>query len=102
MPADPPADTEPPSLLAAARPWLIGVLHLPALPGAPSARLPVDRIAAQAAEDAALLADAGFSAVLREDLASEEALHRTAKDRIQRTDGAAPDHRPRSARPTLH
>jgi len=66
MPPAPSATAAPPSLLAAPRPWLVGVLHLPALPGAPAARLPVAEIAARAAEDAALLAEAGFSAVLLE------------------------------------
>jgi membrane complex biogenesis BtpA family protein len=56
----------PPSLLASPRPWLVGVLHLPALPGAPSASQPVAQIAAQAAEDARLLEEAGFTAVLLE------------------------------------
>ncbi|HTE06661.1 MAG TPA: BtpA/SgcQ family protein [Planctomycetota bacterium] len=55
-----------PSLLACDRPWLIGVLHLPALPGSPRAALPVDVVAAQAATDAALLQDCGFTAVLIE------------------------------------
>jgi predicted TIM-barrel enzyme len=44
----------------------VGVLHLPALPGAPSASQPVAQIAAQAAEDAQLLEAAGFTAVLLE------------------------------------
>lgn len=66
MPAAPRADAPPPALLAAPRPWLVGVLHLPPLPGAPAARLPVRQIAAQAAEDASLLAEAGFTAVLLE------------------------------------
>ncbi len=56
----------PPALLAAPRPWLIGVLHLPALPGAPAAARPVAELAADAAEDAALLQQAGFTAVLLE------------------------------------
>lgn len=65
MPQEP-APPAPPSLLAAPRPWLVGVLHLPALPGAPSASLPVAEIAARAAEDAATLQAAGFTAVLLE------------------------------------
>jgi uncharacterized protein len=56
----------PPSLLAAPKPWLVGVLHLPALPGAPAARLPVAQIAEQAAADARLLEETGFTAVLLE------------------------------------
>ena len=55
-----------PSLLARPTPWLIGVLHLPALPGAPEATLPVDTIAERAAEDADQLRRAGFTAVLIE------------------------------------
>jgi membrane complex biogenesis BtpA family protein len=54
------------SLLSCPQPWLIGVIHLPALPAAPSATLPVSRIAEDAVRDARLLADAGFTAVLLE------------------------------------
>lgn len=54
------------SLLHRSLPWLIGVLHLPALPGAPAARLPVERIAEQAVEDATVLAASGFTAVMVE------------------------------------
>jgi hypothetical protein len=55
-----------PSLLSRPAPWLIGVLHLPALPGSPDAELPVDAVASRAAEDAEHLASAGFTAVLVE------------------------------------
>ncbi|MCB9899164.1 MAG: BtpA/SgcQ family protein [Planctomycetes bacterium] len=55
-----------PSLTVRSQPWLIGVLHLPALPGAPAARLSVDVIARQAAEDALVLAESGFTAVMVE------------------------------------
>jgi membrane complex biogenesis BtpA family protein len=55
-----------PSLLARPAPWLIGVLHLAALPGAPDSRLSVDAVSEQALEDATQLARAGFSAVLVE------------------------------------
>ncbi len=55
-----------PILQACLRPWLIGVLHLPALPGAPRATLPADVIAAAAAHDARILQECGFSAVLIE------------------------------------
>jgi len=65
MPPDA-ASRGPPSLLAARRPWLVGVLHLPALPGAPGSILPVASIAAQAAEDANVLQETGFTAVLLE------------------------------------
>lgn len=54
------------SLLSRPAPWLIGVLHLPALPGAPECTLPVDSVAAQAVEDAVQLQRAGFTAVLVE------------------------------------
>jgi len=54
------------SLRACPRPWLIGVLHLPALPGAPGANVPVDVIAELAARDAISLASKGFTAVLVE------------------------------------
>jgi membrane complex biogenesis BtpA family protein len=62
----PTADPGVTSLLAGSAPWLIGVLHLAALPGAPESRLPVDAVAEQAAEDATRLARAGFGAVLVE------------------------------------
>jgi len=55
-----------PSLLCRPRPWLIGVLHLPALPGSPAAALAVADVAQRAAADARLLEEAGFSAVLIE------------------------------------
>ncbi len=48
------------------RPWLIGVLHLPALPGAPGAEQPVESVAATAAEDARVLEQAGYAGVLVE------------------------------------
>lgn len=47
-------------------PRLVGVIHLPALPGSPRHELPVDALAAAAARDAAALAAAGFDAVLVE------------------------------------
>ena len=53
-------------LLARPRPWLVGVIHLPALPGAPGASTPVGAIAEHAAEDARVLEDAGFTAVMIE------------------------------------
>ena len=55
-----------PSLLCLPRPWLIGVLHLPALPGSPASALPVADIAQRTAADAGVLADAGFTAVIIE------------------------------------
>jgi len=49
------------------RPWqLVGVVHLPPLPGSPRAALPVREIAASAARDARALASAGFDRVMIE------------------------------------
>lgn len=47
---------------------LIGMIHLPALPGTPRSQCPVDQIAAHAAGEAKQLADAGFDAVLVENM----------------------------------
>ncbi|MCW5765291.1 MAG: BtpA/SgcQ family protein [Phycisphaeraceae bacterium] len=47
---------------------VIGMIHLQALPGSPAARLPVARIAQQAADEARLLARAGFDALLIENM----------------------------------
>jgi uncharacterized protein len=49
-----------------ALPRLIGVIHLPALPGSPGAATPIATIAAAAAEDARSLAAAGFDGVMVE------------------------------------
>ncbi len=54
------------SLRACPRPWLIGVLHVPALPGAPGARVPIDDVVRRVVEDATLLQDTGFTALLVE------------------------------------
>jgi membrane complex biogenesis BtpA family protein len=62
--ASPGPDSPPPSLPPP--PWLIAVLHLPALPGAPGNSRSVAEIAAQAVEDARLIESAGFTAVLVE------------------------------------
>jgi uncharacterized protein len=64
QPASPPSGNAPPSLPSP--PWLIAVLHLPALPGAPKCRQSVDQIAEQAVADAGVLQEAGFTAVLVE------------------------------------
>jgi membrane complex biogenesis BtpA family protein len=45
---------------------LVGVIHLPPLPGSPRASQPADAIAASAAEDARVLAAAGFDAIVVE------------------------------------
>ena len=47
-------------------PWLIGVLHLPPLPGSPGSSRSVRAIADEAVEDARLLEQAGFTGVLAE------------------------------------
>jgi len=45
---------------------LVGVIHLPPLPGSPRSKLAIDEIARSAAEDARALADAGFDLVMIE------------------------------------
>lgn len=47
-------------------PPLVGVIHLPALPGSPKNDLRIDRIAEQAARDARALAAAGFDGIVVE------------------------------------
>lgn len=47
---------------------LIGMVHVPALPGTPLGRLAVKQIAAHAASEAKLLAKAGFDALLIENM----------------------------------
>ncbi len=47
-------------------PRLIGVIHLPPLPGSPRVRLPLAEVEAQVERDAAALAEAGFDAVVVE------------------------------------
>lgn len=47
---------------------LAGMVHVAALPGTPGSRLPVRDIARQAAAEARLLADAGFDAVILENM----------------------------------
>lgn len=54
------------SLQACPRPWLIGVLHLPALPGAPGFDEPVGSVRTRAADDARMLERCGFTAVIIE------------------------------------
>ncbi len=66
MQGDQPATRPVPALLRCPFPWLIGVLHLPALPGAPAARRAVRELAEEAAAEAQTLAACGFSAVLLE------------------------------------
>ena len=47
-------------------PQLVGMLHLPALPGAPQAELSLDAIEAATLREAAMLVDAGFDACIVE------------------------------------
>jgi membrane complex biogenesis BtpA family protein len=54
------------SMLSLQPPILIGMVHLPALPGSPNNQLPLDGIVRQAVADATTLKDAGFSAVMVE------------------------------------
>jgi len=44
------------------------MIHVPALPGTPRASMPVDQIAAHAADEAKRLADAGFDALIVENM----------------------------------
>jgi hypothetical protein len=48
------------------RPALIGVVHLPPLPGAPGADQPLERICEYAVDEARILAEAGFDAAIVE------------------------------------
>ena len=66
MPADSSSVRPVPRLLDLPSPWLVGVVHLPALPGSPGARLGVQELSRMAAEDACRLAEAGFGAVVVE------------------------------------
>ena len=54
---------------------IIGMVHLGALPGAPAARLSIERIARQAADEARVLADAGFDAVIIENMHDAPYVH---------------------------
>jgi len=57
-----------PFLTDAPRPALIGMLHVPALPGTPDHRRSMAEIVAHAAEEADLYAEAGVDAVLLENM----------------------------------
>lgn len=48
------------------RPFVIGVLHLPALPGSPNANEPIERITERATEEARILVETGFDGVIIE------------------------------------
>ena len=64
----PSASTAVTSLRVCSRPWLIGVLHLPALPGAPGAAIPIEDVARHAFEDALILQDLGFTDLMVENI----------------------------------
>ena len=57
-----------PFLTETASPALIGMLHVPALPGTPDHALPVGEIVARVGAEADLLAEAGVDAVLLENM----------------------------------
>lgn len=63
-PTDPGADEF--TMIDLPSPALIGVIHLPALPGSPEAILPVDEILTRALADAQALEEGGFDAVVVE------------------------------------
>ncbi|HUF64778.1 MAG TPA: BtpA/SgcQ family protein [Gemmatimonadaceae bacterium] len=56
---------------------IIGMVHVQALPGAPRARFTVDEIVEQAATEARLLADAGFDAIIVENMHDRPYVHGT-------------------------
>lgn len=62
---------------AFALPRLVGMVHAAALPGTPHARLPVAAIAKQAADEARILADAGFGGIIVENMHDVPYLRRT-------------------------
>lgn len=69
------------TFLAAPR-ALIGMVHLQALPGTPRAHLPVAQIAAEAAREASQLADAGFDAIIIENMHDAPYLARRVGEEI--------------------
>ena len=54
---------------------MIGMVHVPALPGTPFARLSLDDIVRHAAEEARTLAECGFDAVLIENMHDRPYVH---------------------------
>lgn len=64
----------PPAFLRG-RKALIGMVHVGALPGTPEGRLPIDRLADQAAREATILAKAGFDAVMIENMHDRPYVH---------------------------
>lgn len=71
-----PSPSRPSAADLLARPrCLIGVIHVGALPGTPSARDSVDRIALQAVAEARILAAAGFDGVIVENMHDAPFVH---------------------------
>lgn len=62
--------------------WLIGMLHLPALPGTPHGQLTIDEIVSFVLRDAQTLVDAGFNALLVENMHDTPYLRRNVGPEI--------------------
>jgi len=54
---------------------LIGMIHVQALPGSPRSRLSIDEITSKAADEARLLTDAGFDALMIENMHDRPYIH---------------------------
>ncbi|MCC6676854.1 MAG: BtpA/SgcQ family protein [Phycisphaerales bacterium] len=68
--------TEPGTMLTLFdRKALIGMVHVPALPGSPRHSLPIDRIIADAADEARILAESGFDALIIENMHDRPYIH---------------------------
>ena len=61
---------------------LVGMVHVGALPGTPRSRCGIDELLVNAARDASLLADAGFDALLIENMHDLPYLKRTVGPEI--------------------
>ena len=55
-----------PSFLSQQQPWLIGVVHLPPLPGSPRFSISIEEISKMAVHDGHLIEESGMSAVILE------------------------------------
>lgn len=66
-----------PGWLSAGRPALIGMIHLAPLPGTPRSSLPFEHIRKKALSEAQLLAEAGFDALLVENMGDAPYLKRS-------------------------
>ncbi len=55
---------------------LVGMVHVPALPGTPLSALPIDRIVDQAVQEAAVLTEAGFHGLILENMHDRPYLNR--------------------------